>query len=134
MNEELKNSLTIESENLQKQINTLLKQEKFAISDIVSTYYQTMNVKSMIDVLKNNSYPDIMPAEKIIKENFNSMLHPKILSYLDEIISDYMNKLQENKGKERTKEIIENEAKLYEELRQLMSTKEFVEQYDKGMI
>ena len=34
---------------------------------------------------------------------------------------------------EKTKEIIENEARLYKELRELMSTKEFVEQYDAGI-
>lgn len=136
MTEELKTSLASESENLQKQINTLLEQEKFAISDIVSTYYQAMNVKSMIDVLKNNSEntQNILDYEKIIKENFNSLLHPKILSYLHDTVSEYMNTLKENKTKQRTKDIIENEAKIYEELRQFMSTKEFVEQYDKGMI
>ena len=137
MAEDLKNSILTESENLQKQINTLLEQKKFAISDIVSTYYQTMNVKSMLDVLKNNSETltkNILDAEQIIQENFNNSLHPKILSYLNDVVSEYMNSLKENKGKERTRDIIENEAKLYEELRQLMSTKEFVEQYDKGMI
>ena len=35
--------------------------------------------------------------------------------------------------KQKTKEIIENEARLYKELRELMSTKEFVEQYDSGI-
>ncbi len=33
----------------------------------------------------------------------------------------------------KSKEEIENEAKKYEKLRQMMSTKEFVEQYDKGL-
>ena len=33
----------------------------------------------------------------------------------------------------KSKEDIEKEAKLYEELRQTMSTKEFVEQYEKGI-
>jgi len=136
MTENLKNSLITESENLQKQINTLLEQEKFAISDIVSVYYQTMNVKSMMVVLRNNSNvpQNIHDLEKTIQKNFNNLLHPKILSYLNETISEYMNDLKANKRKEKTKDIIENEAKLYEELRQLMSTKEFVEQYDKGMI
>jgi len=41
--------------------------------------------------------------------------------------------LKSNQGKEKTREIIEQEAELYEKLRATMSTKEFVEQYDKGL-
>jgi hypothetical protein len=44
-----------------------------------------------------------------------------------------MTNLKSNTGKEKTKEIIESEAKLYEKLRMTMSTKEFVEQYDQGL-
>ena len=39
----------------------------------------------------------------------------------------------EDLEKEKTKEIIENEAQLYKELRELMSTKQFVEQYESGI-
>ena len=38
----------------------------------------------------------------------------------------------ENSG-EKSKEQIESNAKLFEELRQTMSTKEFVEQYENGI-
>ena len=31
---------------------------------------------------------------------------------------------------EKTKEVVENQAKMYEELRQIMSTQEFVDQYN----
>ncbi len=41
--------------------------------------------------------------------------------------------LQSDSSIQKSKDDIENEAKLYEELRQKMSTKEFVEQYDKGL-
>ena len=34
---------------------------------------------------------------------------------------------------EKTKEDLGNQAKMYEELRQIMSTKEFVEQYNNGL-
>jgi hypothetical protein len=34
---------------------------------------------------------------------------------------------------EKTKEVVENQAKMYEELRQIMSTKEFVDQYNNGL-
>jgi hypothetical protein len=41
--------------------------------------------------------------------------------------------LQSRDSEQKSKEDTENDAKLYEELRQKMSTKEFVEQYDKGL-
>jgi hypothetical protein len=34
---------------------------------------------------------------------------------------------------EKTKEEIENQAKMYKKLRQIMSTKEFVDQYNNGL-
>jgi len=48
-------------------------------------------------------------------------------------ISDTTVKLQSLNSKQKSKETIENEAKLYEKLRELMSTKEFVKQYDSGL-
>ena len=33
----------------------------------------------------------------------------------------------------KTKEKVENQAKMYEKLRQIMSTKEFVDQYNNGL-
>jgi len=36
-------------------------------------------------------------------------------------------------SEQKSKETIENEAKLYEKLREIMSTKEFVKQYDSGL-
>jgi hypothetical protein len=41
--------------------------------------------------------------------------------------------LQSRNSNEKSKEQIESDAKLFEELRQNMSTKEFVEQYDYGI-
>jgi hypothetical protein len=41
--------------------------------------------------------------------------------------------LQSGNSGDKSKEKIESDAKLFEELRQKMSTKEFVEQYDHGL-
>jgi len=41
--------------------------------------------------------------------------------------------LQSINSEHKSKETIENEAKLYEKLREIMSTKEFVKQYDAGI-
>jgi len=52
---------------------------------------------------------------------------------LTKSIQDTVKILQSRDSEQKSKEDTENDAKLYEELRQKMSTKEFVEQYDKGL-
>jgi hypothetical protein len=48
-------------------------------------------------------------------------------------ISNITRNLQSLNSEQKSKETIENEAKLYEKLREIMSTKEFVNQYDSGL-
>ena len=70
-----------------------------------------------------------------ITENFSQKLHPEILAYLTnsiKISTENLNSLSQN-SEQKTKQTIENEAKLYKELREMMSTKEFVQQYDTGI-
>ena len=74
-------------------------------------------------------------VQNIIAEKFNMSLHLTILSQLTDSVQKYTDNLQ-SLGKEsgkKSKEHIEEEAKLYKELRNLMSTKEFVEQYATGL-
>jgi hypothetical protein len=52
---------------------------------------------------------------------------------LTKSIQDTVKILQSRDSEQKSKEDTENDAKLYEELRKKMSTKEFVEQYDKGL-
>ncbi len=137
-NDELATTFVSESEKLKKKISDMLKKsEKFSISEIVSVYYQIMNVNSLLEILKQDKDNDL--AEKIsdieqeINTNFNNSLHTLILSQLNDTINDYMTTLKSNKGSSKTQDTIQKEAKLYEELREFMSTKEFVEQYDKGI-
>jgi hypothetical protein len=52
---------------------------------------------------------------------------------LEKSIQSATQNLQSGNSEQKSKEDIQNETKLYEELRQTMSTKEFVEQYDKGL-
>ena len=75
----------------------------------------------------------IESTENLIRTTFNTDLHPMFLSHLNNYVQEIMTNLKSNKEKEKTQEIIEQEAKLYEKLRETMSTKEFVEQYDKGL-
>ena len=55
------------------------------------------------------------------------------MSQLTKSIEESMKILQSNQLEQKSKEDVENEAKMYEALREKMSTKEFVEQYDKGL-
>jgi len=130
-----------ESEKLENLINNATTKSELSIHEIIETYYQIMNVSSMItmlepqiDVDEHKSFLEkIQETEKMISEKFNSNIHPKIVEILAKSIQDTTKNLQSGDSEHKSKEEIENQVKLYEELRQKMSTKEFVEQYDKGL-
>jgi len=129
-----------ESEKLENLINNATTKSELSVHEIIETYYQIMNVSSMITVLKPQIDVDehksflekIQETEKIISEKFNSNIHPQIMEKLANSIQNTTKYLQSGNG-EKSKEEIENKAKQYEELRQIMSTKEFVEQYNQGL-
>ena len=129
-----------ESKRLQNKIDSTLKNSnEFSMSQIVEIYHQVINVTSMTKILKENPILEesflstIQETEKFIKEKFNTTLHPQISSHLQKSIENLRDDLK-NMSKNRdnkTKTEIENQAKMFERLRQFMSTQEFVEQYDK---
>ena len=135
--------LDSEFEKFQKLIDSIPKNSEKIIPDIVSLYFQA----TMVETLSKKLREDISGSEqqkhlekiniiqKYVDENFSKSLHPEILSQLVNSIQQYTDnlKLLGQSTEEKTKEIIENEARLYKELRELMSTKEFVEQYDAGI-
>ena len=140
------NSLVLldsEFEKFQKIIDSISKNSKKMIPDIVSLYFQatmveTLSKKLRQDIVESDQQTHLEKINKIQKyvdENFSKSLHPKILSQLINSIQEYTDnlKLLGQNSEEKTKEIIENEAQLYKELRELMSTKEFVEQYESGI-
>ncbi len=129
-----------ESQKLQNLIDTANSKTDINIHEIVETYYQVMNVSSMATMLKqqpdsepNSLLPKIKETEKMISEKFDSIIHPKILAKISASIQEMTKNLQSGNSGEKPKEQIESNAKLFEELRQTMSTKEFVEQYEKGI-
>ncbi len=130
-----------ESEKLENLINNAITKSELFLHEIIETYYQIINVSSMITMLKSqidegkhqSFLEKIQETEKIISEKFNSTIHPQIMVQLTNSIENTTKNLQSDSNEEKSKEKIENEAKLYEDLRQKMSTKEFVEQYDKGL-
>ena len=135
--------LDSEFEKFQKIIDSMPKNSEKMIPDIVSLYFQA----TMVETLSKKLTKDISESEqqthlekinkiqKYVDENFSKSLHPVILSQLVNSIQKSTNdlKLLGQNSEAKTKEIIENEARLYKELRELMSTKEFVEQYDSGI-
>ena len=110
------------------------------VPEIVETYYQVMNVTSMCQMLSQqlsgNEYKPLMEkileTQNFISSNFDAKLHPKILESLTNSIQEITKTLQSSSGK-KSKEEIEKESDLFEDLRKKMSTKEFVEQYQKGL-
>ncbi len=127
-----------ESEKLEKLINNTTTKSELSIPEVIETYYQIMNVSSMIIMLKSQLDVDkhktlldkITEIERVISEKFNSSIHPQIMEKLTKSIQNTTKNLQSSDTAQKSKEETENQAKLYEELRQKMSTKEFVEQYD----
>ena len=137
-----------ESNKLQDGVSQALKNsKKLSIQEIIDVYYQVINVISLAKVLRQNfdgiknaeeSKPlliRIQEIEKYIDENFNRNLHLLIMSKLKKSIESSMKKLKDipTNQSEKTKEEIENQAKMYKKLRQIMSTKEFVDQYNNGL-
>ncbi len=138
--------LNSEFEKLQKTIESITKNSEKTIPDIISLYYQVTMVQTFskklssdiesIEKFEQQTFLDkIDEIQKFITENFSKSLHPDILSQLVTSIqnsTDSLKQLGEN-SEQKTKETIENEALLYKKLRELMSTKEFVEQYEIGL-
>ncbi len=130
-----------ESEKLENLINNASTKSELSIPEIIETYYQVTNVSSMTSMLKQQLHADehqtlldkIQEIEQVISEKFNSNIHPQIMEKLANSIQDTMKNLQSGSSEQKSKNEIESEAELYEQLRQTMSTKEFVEQYDKGL-
>ena len=135
--------LDSEFEKFQKIIDSMPKNSEKMIPDIVSLYFQatmveTLSKKLTQDISESKQQTHLEKINKIQKyvdENFSKSLHPVILSQLVNSIQKSTNdlKLLGQNSEAKTKEIIENEARLYKELRELMSTKEFVKQYDSGI-
>jgi hypothetical protein len=139
--DDVSNMFDTESKKLVNLINTAATKSDLSLHEIIETYYQIMNVSSMITMLKqqidaNENQPlldKITEIEHVISEKFNSVIHPQVIEQLAKSIQDTTKNLQSGSSEQKSKEDIENDAKLYEELRKKMSTKEFVEQYDKGL-
>ena len=139
--DEISKMFQTESEKLKNLINLADSKSDLSLHEIVETYYQIMNVSSMASMLvqqlnENEHKPlleEIHEIQDLISTKFNSKIHPKILNNLSNSIQETTKNLQSQNQGEKSKEKIENESEAYEKLRKIMSTKEFVVQYDKGL-
>jgi hypothetical protein len=125
-----------EFDKLENLVNLIKFNNDPTVNQIVQVYYQITNLSSMIVVIKQQlkqSNAEILNAEKFISEIFDLTIHPKIMDHIVNSISNITTDLQSLNSVQKSKETIENEAKLYEKLREIMSTKEFVKQYDSGL-
>jgi len=138
--------ITSESKKLHQIIEVISKIPEKNIPDIINLYYQAVMVQTLAKKLKNDfgSFDKsehkklsgkIDKIEKYLVDNFSKSLHPEILTQLTNSIQNSTEnlKLLGKNSEQKTKETIEKEALLYKELRELMSTKEFVEQYEIGL-
>ena len=140
-NNDSTNLFFVESEKLKNSIKNFTEDfEDIPMSEIVDLYYKVINVTSLAkfsresiqssDEIKSN---EILEIEKYVEDNFNQSLHPKILKKLKNNTEKARINLKEFQTgqKQKTKDEIEKQAEMYEELRKIMSTTEFVEQYNK---
>ena len=134
-----------ESNKIQEKISkALYNLESLFLEDIVELYFDMINISSISKSIKQNNekFEEKIPKETLIKmrdtqnllnEKFNETLHPFLISSLEKKIREYKSNLKKanTDPKSKTKKEIEDQAKKFEELRKLMSTREFVNQYTK---
>ena len=136
-------SLVLESNKLQDKIKKVINNhESLKKEDLIEMYFQVINVtsirkslneKNLITERNSKDFKKIVEIEEYIDEKFNKYLHPILMSQLEKTIEDFKTNLKSKNTKQnsKTKNEIENQAKDFEELRQLMSTQEFINQYNK---
>lgn len=136
----------LESNKIQEDISkALMNLENLYLEDIVGLYFNMINISSIAKAIKQNNetVKKKIPEETLIKiqetqnhlhEKFNETLHPLLISTLEKRIIESKSNLKKanTNQKSRTKKEIEDHAKNFEDLRRIMSTKEFVIQYAKA--
>tara|TARA_B100000029_G_scaffold119444_1_gene112767 strand:- start:92 stop:553 length:462 start_codon:yes stop_codon:yes gene_type:complete len=137
--------LNSEFEKLKNIIESYPNNSEISLPIIVNLYYQVTIVQTIIKKMNSehkshtsensNLIECVDDAEKYLNTKFSKSLHPEILSNLSKSIKHLTYNLKQlsQNSEVKTKETIEKEALLYKELRELMSTKEFVEQYETGI-
>ncbi len=129
-----------ESQKLKDLISSTDVSSGLSISEIVETYHKVISVSSIISVIKQQQHPSseqllekIQKTQAMISEKFDSCMHPEILKHLSDSVKRATWDLQSENSAEKSVEQTRQDAKLFEELREIMSTLEFAKQYDRGL-
>ena len=123
-------TFAVELEALENITNT--SDENQPIPEIVTMYHRVINVSSMITVL-DDARPDkqvlseqILHARHLISK-FNSDIHPRVQEQLFLVVQELGDAIRNMEHTGR------NDSSTYDELRQAMSTLDFVGQYDRTL-
>ena len=110
--DEISSMFDAESLKLENLIKNAVAKPELSLHEIIDTYYQIMNVSSMITMLKQQLNADehkslldkLAETEKIISEKFNSNIHPQIIQKLTNSIQESTKNLQSIDSKQKSKE------------------------------
>ncbi len=130
---EMSDHLDSESEKLRAAVRDALADPgRLPVRDIISVYFQVTNLKSYMVMLRDQlrkagTGGGDLPAriarmDDFISEKFDGELHPAIVSRLTESVEKTTTAMRSGTG---------DEAAGYDELREMMSVREFVGQYDR---
>lgn len=134
-----------ESNKVKRSIDvSLTNVENLSMKEIIELYYQVINFTSLLKISKQSIVGSqdnkmisntIQESKKYLDEKFNKNLHLLLRAQLIKLLENSKENLKNMKLNQnnKTKEEIEKQAKEFENLRQMMSTKEFIEQYDKTL-
>ena len=111
--------------------------QDLSIAEIVRLYHMAMGVSSTAGALKamgggGRLHDTVMDD---VGEMFDRGIHPSIMGHLAESVGMQTAELKKSKGRDGKKSGggVRDAAAPFDRLRETMSTKEFVEQYDWGL-
>lgn len=144
-NSDLLDNFVSKSIELEEDVSkALMNLEELYLEDIVGLYFNMINLSSIAKSINHNNQEfenknseenlkKIKEIQSHLNEKFNETLHPMLISNLEKRIGEYKSNLKKVSinHDSKTKKEIEDQAEKFEKLRQLMSTKEFVNQYTK---
>ena len=131
----LSKTLSAECEKLDR-VAAAVSGGDLSIRKIVEAYHQAICVSSMTDALRQAGDAALVPGEisraEAALDEFNSTTHPRILAGLAESVEEATKALQASNAPQ-TQRDAKRQSASYEELREKMSAREFVEQYGSGL-
>lgn len=123
---------------LAKALDRLLKNtRRLSVSEIVDTYYKAIRLKSAATALERlqagrDATGMVQKSRELVEGRFNLIFHPRIATELSDAIRECTDKLLTERH-EVSRSEAEEESHAYAMLREAMSTREFVMQYERSL-